>query len=416
MRLHRSALMLCFVCCLLRAQAPNHASCVTQNKVCYSPQEIRTAYGLNSLLAAGYTGAGQTILVVLPFGSPTVQADLDKFDASYGLPNVTVQVMKYGNVPPFDPTNGDHLFWALRADSAVEWAHAMAPDAKIVLAETATALSGGSQGVPEILNAEQNLLANLPVNIAVQPWDVPEEYLLTADGGDALLDAFSSFFRTFTVQHHVTFLAPAGNTGSSYTDVGGNAHSGVFFPASSPWVTAIGGSSLYTDTIGNYQSETVWNNPSGATGGGVSQYFAEPAYQLLTLPRVKQGLLNHHRGLPDLAIDADPHTGLPVYTTFDPMTFGFTIIGGTELAAAEWGGIVAIANQYAKRPLGFLNPSFYLLGAVRLDYFFLRDITLGSNEFDGVAGYSASPSWDLTTGWGTPNLSNLIPDLAKVAQ
>ncbi len=390
---------------------PNYASCQTQNIVCYSPGEIKVAYGLSSLAAKGFSGSGQTILIVLPFGSPTIAEDLHHFDASYNLPDPTLVIRRFGNVPPFDPTNSDQLYWADRASATVEWAHAIAPAATIILGETSTD-PNSVQGVQQLEQAEQTALSENLASIIVQPWQITENTLFSTDG-QSLLNSFNSLFQNATTRQKVTFLATAGSTGSSNVDASGNLYGSptVVFPASSPWVTAVGGTSLYTDSTGDYQYETVWNNSSGAGGGGVSQYFAEPFYQRVALAPTIQAVLKHHRGIPDVAYDADPHTGVPVYETFNPERIGFSIVGGTEIAAAQWGGIVAIANQYAGRPLGFLNPALYLLGAAKLDYFFLRDITLGNNAFDGIPGYTAVPGWDPASGWGTSNPGQLIPDL-----
>ena len=168
-----------------------------------------------------------------------------------------------------------------------------------------------------------------------------------------------------------------------------------------------------------------WNNgsitlltgvPGDATGGGVSQIFSEPDYQS-GLPGPVQQILNGYRGFPDVAYNADGLTPTWVYASFfpDPAQVGWYTVFGTSEGSPQWAGIVAIANQYAGRPLGFLNPKLYALGARADSSKYFHDITFGSNAFvfAGVPGYLATPGWDLTTGWGTPKADKLVKALAQ---
>jgi subtilase family serine protease len=191
------------------------------------------------------------------------------------------------------------------------------------------------------------------------------------------------------------------------------------FPASSPLVTAVGGTSLYVNRDGNYQYEIVWNNQAIGLdgGGGVSQQFSEPAYHSL-LPASVQHTLNHHRGIPDVAYNADVFTPILVYVGFFPDTSinnYYYFIGGTSEGSPQWAGIIADANQLAGHPLGFLNPKLYLLGALGEHSEFFHDIKFGSNAFpfNAVPGYIATRGWDLTTGWGTPKVEKLVRELAE---
>jgi subtilase family serine protease len=219
-------------------------------------------------------------------------------------------------------------------------------------------------------------------------------------------------------------LASAGDTGSANVEIDGATlylTPTVIFPASSPLVTAVGGTSLSADTSGNYQAETVWNDTGvGATGGGVSQYFAEPLYQRF-LTKANQTLLKGRRGIPDVAYNADPNTGILVSVGFFPPGSaynGFWIIGGTSAGAPQWAGLIALANQgraaAGKAPLGAgltygTNEVLYHLALssgfapARGGNFF--DITSGSN------GHPATRGYDLVTGLGSPVANRLIPDL-----
>jgi subtilase family serine protease len=381
---------------------------------CYSPQEIRNAYGLTPILNAGYTGAGQTIIIIDSFGSPTIAQDLQTFDAGYGLPDPpSFTVLAPLGTVPFDPTNSDQVGWGFETTLDVEWAHAMAPGANIVLLTSPVSETEGVQGLPEFLSLEKYALDHELGKIISQSWGATENTLFTSAGQQVFRD-FEAFYE-LAVQEKVTVLASSGDGGSANVDVKGNTYPfpTVNFPASSPFVTAVGGTSLFANTSGKYLFEIVWNDHiSGAGGGGVSQRFSEPPYQN-SLPASVQKVLNNHRGIPDVAYNADPNTPILVYIGFfpNPNDNGYYFIGGTSEGSPQWAGIVADANQLAGHPLGFLNPKLYKLGAAGGVSEFFNNVTFGSNALNGVSGYNASPGWDLTDGWGTPKLDKLIREL-----
>ena len=388
---------------------PTDAECRIDTGIpCYSPQEIRNAYGLTALLDAGYTGAGQTIIIIDSFGSPTIQQDLSTFDAGYGLPEPpSFTVLAPLGTVLFDPSNSEQVGWAFETTLDVEWAHALAPSASIVLLTSPVDETEGVQGLPEFLQLEQYALVHHLGKIISQSWGATENTLFDP-AGQQVINQFERFYLRAALEN-VTVLASSGDSGSASLDVSYQFYSfpTVGFPASSPLVTAVGGTSLYADTDGNYQSETVWNHGHGASGGGVSQYFWEPLYQYL-LPASVQKKLNHHRGIPDVAYNADPNTPILVYVSF-LQSSGYYGIGGTSEGAPQWAGIIADANQLAGHPLGFLNPKLYLLRGMGS-----HDVTVGNNSFHGVPGYNATPGWDLATGWGSPNLSTLLRELVRL--
>ena len=394
------------------ATVPTDAQCRSGSRhlPCYSPQELRNAYGLTPLLNSGFTGAGQSIIIIDSFGSPTIAQDLKTFDSDYGLPDPpSLQVLAPLGTVPYDPNNGDMINWAFETTLDVEWAHAMAPSASIVLMVSPVSETEGVQGMPEFLALEKYALDHHLGKIISQSWGATENTLFDVPGRKVLND-FENFYQRAR-NENVTVLASSGDTGSTNYELDLSTlypFPAVGFPASSPLVTAVGGTSLFADTNGNYQSETVWNNNTGATGGGVSQFFTEPGYQLAFLPASDQAILGRHRGIPDLAINADPYTSILVYISITGVPTGYYRIGGTSEGSPEWAGIIADANQLAGRPLGFLNTKLYLLGKTDLLYRGFHDITVGNNSFAGVPGYNATPGWDLTTGWGTPNLSDFI--------
>ena len=395
-------------------QAPTDAYCRDKHGFpCYSPQEIQNAYGLTSILDAGYTGKGQTIIIIDSYGSPTIAQDLHTFDVDYGLPDPpSFTVLAPLGTVPFDLTSIDQISWAFETTLDVEWAHAMAPGANIVLLTSPVSQTEGVQGMPEFLSLERYALKFQLGKIISQSWGATENTLFTS-AGQQVFEDFERFYQD-AAQQNVTVLASAGDSGSANLESDATTYypfPTVNFPASSPFVTAVGGTSLYADTSGNYQSETVWNNPFGAGGGGVSQRFSEPLYQKLLLNSVQKTLLNH-RGVPDVAYNADPATGILVYASFLPGAVGYHLVGGTSEGSPQWAGIIADANQLAGHPLGFLNLKLYSLSALVGQSQFFHDITIGNNGFAGVLGYGATTGWDLASGWGTPNLGKLVWELA----
>jgi subtilase family serine protease len=398
--------------------APTDAFCRDNSGFpCYSPQEMRKAYGITAILDAGYTGSGQTIIIIDSFGSPTIAQDLKTFDAGYGLPDPpSFTVLAPLGTVPFNPNNSDQVGWAGETTLDVEWAHAMAPDANIVLLTSPVDETEGVQGLPEFLALEKYALDHHLGKIISQSWAATENTLFTPAGQKVISD-FEAFYQG-AAQQNVTVLAGSGDWGSAgpsnWPPTEFYPFPAVGFPASSPFVTAVGGTSLFATESGNYQFEITWI----ASGGGVSQQFFEPQYQYL-LPASVQQILENHRGLPDVAYNADPNTPVLIYASFlGPEYAAYYIIGGTSECSPQWAGIVADANQLAGHPLGFLNPKLYAIGASGMQSQFFHDITFGSNAFYGlfslgIPGYSATVGWDFTTGWGTPKVGNLVWELAK---
>jgi subtilase family serine protease len=407
------------------AQPPTNALCESFGFECLGPADIRAAYGLNPLIDAGFTGAGETIVIIDAYGSPTIAADLHQFDVDYGIPDPpSFKVLAPLGTVPFDPTQPDQVGWAYEVTLDVEWAHAVAPGASIVLLTSPVDETQGVQGLPEFLRLEQYALEHHLGKIFSQSWAATENTLFRSAAGPegpALIAAFNRFYEIAAAEG-VTVLASAGDTGSqnaaTYSAALGAPTSfytspTVNFPASSPWVTSVGGTALYLDANDEYLYETVWNDDSqgfGAGGGGVSELFDEPFYQAFTLPPQTQRQLRGHRGIPDVAYNADDfNSPILIYLSFlGEVNAGYYFIGGTSEGSPQWAGIVADLNQLAGFPLGFLNPKLYALGRAGQLTHFGRDITQGNNSYAGVAGYSAAPGWDPASGWGTPNLGQLL--------
>ncbi len=375
---------------------------------CYSPQEIRRVYGVNGLLRRGYDGKGETIVIVDSFGSPTIRSDLAHFDAGYGLPAPP----SFKILAPLG-SKPHRLAWAGEVTLDVEWSHAMAPDASIVLLTSPVNETEGVQGLPQFNALENYALDHHLGQVISQSWAATENSLFTPAGHKV----YNSFEATYAraAAMHVTVLGSAGDSGTANPRVDGKIYPfpTVNFPASSPLVTAVGGTSLHATTSGGYRSENVWNSGGGATGGGISQYFAEPFYQRF-LPASDQALLGGHRGLPDISWNADPSTPILVYLSFlGAKKAGYYTIGGTSEGSPDLAGLTADLDQLAGHPVGLLNPYLYALGAAGVGY---HDVTVGNNGLDGIPGYSATPGWDAATGWGTPDLGRMIPDIAFLAR
>jgi subtilase family serine protease len=378
---------------------------------CRTPYDMRVAYSVQSLIEQGFTGNGQTIVDIVSYGSPTLQQDMDTFDQQFGLPPITLKIMSPIGTVPFDPTVKDMPGWAAETTLDVQIIHAMAPDAGIVVLTSPVDETEGTIGLPEFRQLEQYAITNHLGNIISQSFGASEVTLNTA-AGKKEIQKWDAFFKQATTQQGITFFASSGDNGATdYADLQATQLSPTpttSFPTDDPWVSSVGGTTLQRNSTG-FQ-EIAWNSNNGASGGGFSTFFSTPSYQM-TLPTSVQNQLNNRRGVPDIAGDADPSTGLAIYSTDG----GWTLGGGTSASAPLWAAFMAIANQMAGHPLGFINPALYKLAASSAYSQDFHDITVGDNSVNNnqvhVPGYPAVPGWDPVTGLGTPVLDKLLPDL-----
>ncbi|TMC21343.1 MAG: hypothetical protein E6J34_09865 [Chloroflexi bacterium] len=375
--------------------------------ICYTPQEMRQAYGVQSLLNAGTTGKGRSITLIEAFQYPTLQKDLQIFDKLFGLPDTQVTIFApFGSVP-FDFKDAGQNGFATEAALDVQWAHAMAPDAAI------TVIEAKDNSLVQIANAlqfavKQNIgdVISMSLGLGEQCFDATVRQQMHA-----------SFQQARTQEQ--TVLASAGDSGSAAgdCDVNGNIVTltqGVIYPASDPLVTSVGGTTLLAERkTGTYKSETVWNEAdqgNGATGGGFSHIFRKPDYQ--------QSVPGTARGVSDLSFDADPLTGVPVVAGSQmPNQTLLVTVGGTSLGAPAVAGIAALFDQVAGKRLGFLNNALYRINQIAIVYAqTFHDIQSGNNPFlfkdDNnnlvfVDGFNAVVSWDAPTGVGTLIASSL---------
>jgi subtilase family serine protease len=306
--------------------------------------------------------------------------------------------------------------WAQETTLDVEYAHAIAPGAKIVLAETAVAEVEGTSGLPEMMSAEKSLIDRGIGDVITQSFGATENTFPGFDTGDfsSLLNLRFAF--KDALAHGVTVLASSGDAGA--TDFESDASTLYPFrvnswPSSDPLVTSVGGTQLKLDDSGNKLSpDVVWNDGFGAGGGGVSGVFPRPVYQSLVTKEVGK-----KRGTPDISMSSAVDGGAWVYYSFVTPASPWHIFGGTSEASPIMSGIVALADQVAHHRLGLLNPGLYALGALSQHgskSTGIVDVTSGNNSFNGVTGFDAKAGYDLASGWGTINAAKFVPALARV--
>jgi subtilase family serine protease len=336
-----------------------------------SPAQLRHIYSLDKI---SNLGSGQTLAIVDAYDDPNIFNDADTFDqqfmttiggttsyyTAYGKATTWLtQAYASGTKPPGDTG------WGQEISLDVEWMHAVAPQAKIMLVEAA------SNSFSDLLTAE-TYAVNHGATVISSSWG----------GGE--FSGETGYDSTFSSASGVTFVFSAGDSGNQS------------YPAESPYVVAVGGTHLTYDSSYNWSSESGWS--SG--GGGVSRYEAKPGYQ--------SGLSYSRRANPDVAYDADPYTGFAVYDSYGG--YGWGEYGGTSAGAPQWSALLGIANQgrvaKGKSALdGYSQtlPAIYAMTMGTDGSEDLYDVTSGRNRV-GRAG----PGFDLVTGRGTPRRSDLI--------
>ncbi len=379
---------------------------INNNPDCYTPHSLRVAYGVEALDKQGYTGKGQTVIDIVSYGSPTLQQDMNVFDQQFHLPTANIQVLSPLGTVPFDPSNKEMSSWAVETELDVEIIHAIAPGAAIIVMTSPVDETEGTIGLPEFMQLEQYAVAHHLGQIFSQSY-VASEVTLSNSAGQQLVQKYTDFYKQITTQQGYTIVSGSGDNGATdYANLAATQLSPnptVNFPADVPWVTAVGGTTLL------HANSTFTENAWSGSGGGTSTFFAEPDFQK-SLPATVQSLLNGRRGLPDIAADANPATAMTDYINGQ-----WTQVGGTSASTPLLAGIIAVANQVAGHPLGFINPGIYKIAASQNTQQNFRDIINGSNAVAKgniqVAGFSAQLGWDAVTGWGSPQASQFIPAL-----
>lgn len=361
----------------------------------YTPSQISTAYGFNQVSFNGgnttLDGSGQTIAIVDPFNDPAVSSDLNIFDEQFNLPAPhSLQIVNDQGGSHLPPTNGG---WAGEIATDVEWAHAMAPSANILLVEA------NSDSVDDLMNA---------VDYARHVKDVSVISLSWGGGEFAGQLPYDSMFQTPSGHQGVTVVVASGDNGAA---------GGAQWPATSQFVLSVGGTVLNTsDATGTYMDETSWSDSSG----GVSQFETEPAWQ-------KTAQATGQRTIPDVAYDADANVGLALYDSVPYQgVSGWQTTNGTSDGAPQWAAIVALADQAR-----VLNNQSTLDGPSQV-----MPLLYSLYAAPGASGYSsytnyfnditvpqdpANPrglpdvGYDLTSGLGSPKVEALVPALINAS-
>lgn len=383
---------------------------------CYDPYQMRHAYGTDALIAAGFDGKGKTIVIIDAFSDPYLIGDLNYFISFYGLAGLN------GLGAPNNPSLGNFSIvtpdgpppananWAGEITLDVEWSHAIAPGANIVLVEAK------SNADADILSATKYAVDNNLGDVISQSFGENESC-----EDPALLTLEHQIFAEATAKN-ITLFASAGDQGATQPTCDGTGFvKAASVPAADPLVTAVGGTELHAASYcltvlgcdptsnplpGTYQGEIVWNETAiggEATGGGFSVVYDEPPYQKSTINGGKQ------RGEADVSYNAAVEHG--VLTRF---LGSWYLFGGTSAGSPQWAAITAIADEQAGHSLGYINTALYHLSNAKKDYAAdFHDVTSGDNSFAGVTGFTAAPGWDPPTGLGSPVVNQITSALIQ---
>ena len=429
----------------------------------YQPSELQAAYGMNALYAHGYDGSGQTIVITDAFGSPTIETDANVFSQLYNLPPLNSSNFQIVSAPgtlhfPGNKFFGSPAGWTDEITLDVEWAHAMAPGAKIVLV---IAPNSGS----DLDEAVNFAVVHHYGNTITDSWSGVEGF-----GNPAQFRRDNRILEEAAVQG-IDVNFSSGDSGDFAAAVGFKT---VGFPGSSPYATSIGGTSLALNGDDSIAFQTGWGTnltriadrvtlgsppdnppiPLGfqfGAGGGASLTFAKPSFQA--------GLPGTMRRVPDVSMLADPYTGVEIIETVGGQ-LSVLVIGGTSLASPTFSAMMAIAAQKAGHPLGQAAPLMYQLASstgTTTPIYDVTDVSSAGNvtgaittasgtqgysaddlasPLEGTAGYtsafynspfstrwfvltfgtdsslSTGPGWDDVTGVGTPNGAPFVKAVA----
>lgn len=342
----------------------------------FGPAKIRHAYGFDQVTNQG---AGQVIGIVDAYDDPHAEADLGVFSKQYGLVACTTSNGCFHKVFSNGRQPAANANWSVEISLDIQWAHAIAPQAKIVLVETPS-------------NSLNDLIKGVDVAVRNGASVVSMSWTSSEFNGEKGLD-------NHFVSNGVTFFAASGDNGTN-----------VAYPAASPFVIGVGGTSLTLDSNGNYVNESAW----GGSGGGESTVESEPLFQEeYGIPNDSRGT----RGVPDVSFNANPGTGYAVYDSVSINgAAGWFQVGGTSAASPQWAALVAIANSSRvaarKANLSSAGSIVYAIAKTNLATDF-NSVTQGTNGSCGTL-CTASAGYDYVTGLGTPQAKWLIP--ALVAQ
>ena len=407
--------------------SPSFTGVCGSGETCYTPQQLQVAYGVKPLLDRGIDGRGET--VVLPelaesrLNPPLVtdlRQDMAAFDGLFHLRAARMRVVS--------TLAGSGSPWLAFGEEVLdaEVVHALAPDANLVI------LLLPSTSLDNTPNAVAAALAELRLGPALG--GVMSISAAGQIGGERCVSRGQAGHLNTALQAAVsrglTVVAASGDIGAAayqcdlYSALTGtppvNPARGVLLLASDPFVLSAGGTALTASPAGAWISETAWGLASGnpgnaggsfqASGGGFSELFARPSYQA-GVPGIGAA-----RGVPDVSADASDRTGVAVVFRNGTQDM-VQSHGGTSASAPIWAALIALADQYAGRHLGLVNPAIYQIARSPRYHQAFHDVTTGNNTAKfpptTVTGYQAAPGWDPVTGWGSPDAQVLIPLLAR---
>jgi subtilase family serine protease len=371
----------------------------------YTPAQIRHAYGFDQVNfdkgSVAADGSGQTIAIVDAYNDPNLFGDVQVFDSQFSLPSINLSVVNQTGGSKLPTTDAG---WATEISLDVEWAHAIAPGAKVLLVEAS------SSSVSDLMAAVDYARDAAGVSVVSMSWG-GSEFFSWNGGESSSQTSYDPFFTTPGGHQGVTFIAAAGDSGAS---------NGVQWPSSSPNVISVGGTTLNLDSNGNYVSESSWSG----TSGGYSQVESEPSYQLNVQ---STGV----RSTPDVSYDGDPNTGFAVYDSLAYQgSSGWQVYGGTSAGAPQWAALVAIADQ--GRTLageGTLDGASQTLPMLYALYNSSSTYAAGFNDVVDTSspgrwhwrwggfgnGNSATSGYDTATGLGTPKAAGVVAALVADA-
>jgi subtilase family serine protease len=429
------------------ALAASYAEGILANSVF----ELRNAYDLNPLYSAGYTGKGQTVIIVNAYGSPTIHEDLLMFIQwqnanGANLPWTTLkEVKKHLQIyypmgkPQFDSSDPTQLSWSTETTLDVDMVHAIAPQANIALV-----IAPNSNNKALDYAVLYSIINKLGCAISIS-WGDSESTLKEQNALKQVRVADAIF--KLAARAGITVFAASGDWGaSSEAD-----YNNPFFPASDPYVTAVGGTNLfmtcddgYMEGANSYDGENhvgieysyeIAGNDYQAmvadgfyfpfdmvtTGGAMSSLFPLPSWQkgiALTDPSGNR-LIPTGRCTSDVSFNSGVYGGLGVIflSAASPGSPILTIIGGTSAGSPFWAALTAIASQYAGHSLGYLNPELYAHKASLYKTGAIHDILSGDNTYptgNMLLGYSATKGWDSPTGIGSPDAAILVPKIINM--
>ncbi len=337
----------------------------------YSPQQIATAYDFNSAYANGITGRGQTVAIATAYGFRG--SDVSSFWNYYGI-----KAPRYAAVA----VGGSTRYIDTETTLDLEQAGAMANGATFLVYEASTPRLSTFESV------YNKIVSDNKASVVSTSWGICEQEM-----PDAFLTADSNIFAEAAAQGQ-TWFAASGDNGSNDC---GTSTLAADYPSSDPNVVAVGGTTLNLTSGGDILSETAWSD----SGGGLSVVFSQPSYQ--TGPGVYNAYSNGMRQTADVAFNADPNTGYSVY-----FNRSWWEMGGTSFGAPQWAAIFALVNQAHGIRIGAGGISLYGLAnnSPAQTYPAFHDSSTGANGY-----YPSTGLWDYPTGWGSPDVWNLVRDL-----